>query len=331
MTALLILYGFRPIGHSLKFSAEDKSLATQKREIIKIAHYYYDLGFNQQQIADKLNMSRPRVNRILKRAREEGIVEIRVHGYADTNIQLESQLEEKFGLKEAVVIDGEGSGRLGNAAMRYLESALQEGDCVGIAYGSTMAQLANAATEHEHKDISVIQLCRGANTRNVFNRPDEIANRLAVHLGAKAYSLFVPAIVENPELRRLLYEEENNREIFELFRHVNIAVVTAGAHVRDDMLLRDGYVSEEVFEHLEQKQCVGNVCLHFIDIHGNLVDPAFDEKIMSILVQDFLHIPLRVGVAGGAQKIPAILGAIRGDYFNVLITDAQTANKLLKA
>jgi len=37
-----------------------------------------------------------------------------------------------------------------------------------------------------------------------------------------------------------------------------------------------------------------------------------------------------VGVAGGRRKFGAILGALRGRWVNVLITDRRTAERLLK-
>jgi DNA-binding transcriptional regulator LsrR (DeoR family) len=37
-----------------------------------------------------------------------------------------------------------------------------------------------------------------------------------------------------------------------------------------------------------------------------------------------------VGVAGGFRKFTAILGALRGRFVNVLVTDRSTAERLLK-
>jgi DNA-binding transcriptional regulator LsrR (DeoR family) len=37
-----------------------------------------------------------------------------------------------------------------------------------------------------------------------------------------------------------------------------------------------------------------------------------------------------VGVAGGEEKVAAILGALRGGYLNVLITDSVTAQAVLE-
>ncbi len=68
-----------------------------KEELIRVAHYYYVLKLNQQEIAEKMAMSRQRVGRLLKRAEEEGVVEIRVHGYSDSCARIEDSLREKAG------------------------------------------------------------------------------------------------------------------------------------------------------------------------------------------------------------------------------------------
>ena len=40
---------------------------------------------------------------------------------------------------------------------------------------------------------------------------------------------------------------------------------------------------------------------------------------------------MRIAVAGGFDKVPAILAALRGGYVNVLITDAATGRGILNA
>lgn len=48
----------------------------QKNEYTRIAYYYYEAGRTQDQIAQRLGISRQRVNRILAECIERGIVRI---------------------------------------------------------------------------------------------------------------------------------------------------------------------------------------------------------------------------------------------------------------
>jgi len=44
-----------------------------------------------------------------------------------------------------------------------------------------------------------------------------------------------------------------------------------------------------------------------------------------------MAVPRRVAVAGGERKVTAVLGALRGGWVNVLVTDVETARRLVAA
>ena len=54
----------------------------------------------------------------------------------------------------------------------------------------------------------------------------------------------------------------------------------------------------------------------------------FAGRIIAIKMEDYMNIPVKIGVATGDEKLQAIKAAIKGGYVNVLITDLQTAEKL---
>ena len=71
----------------------------QKNEYTRIAYYYYEAGQTQDQIAQRLGISRQRVNRILAECIERGIVRITVDRSPEEYFASESALEEKYRLK----------------------------------------------------------------------------------------------------------------------------------------------------------------------------------------------------------------------------------------
>ncbi|HEX9934104.1 MAG TPA: sugar-binding domain-containing protein, partial [bacterium] len=112
-------------------------------KLIQVARLYYVYDLNQQQIADKLGISRPGVSRLLQEARDRGIVRINIIDIEGTGADLEKSLEEKFGLKKAIVIPLEGVSddsdlkeRLGIVASTYIDSRVEEGTILGVAWGS---------------------------------------------------------------------------------------------------------------------------------------------------------------------------------------------------
>ena len=79
---------------------------------------------------------------------------------------------------------------------------------------------------------------------------------------------------------------------------------------------------------VQQAGAVGEVCAHFYDIEGKPVSSSFDERIISVALEDLMRIPLRIGVAGTLPKLAAVRGAVKGGYVNALITDTETAAAL---
>jgi DNA-binding transcriptional regulator LsrR (DeoR family) len=52
--------------------------------LVRISRLYYELGETQERIAALVGLTRPQVSRLLKQAREHGIVDIRVNDGAGT-------------------------------------------------------------------------------------------------------------------------------------------------------------------------------------------------------------------------------------------------------
>ena len=74
------------------------------RLLRKVAMAYYDDGLTQQQIGERFGLSRVKVSRLLRSAREEKVVQITITPPQSPNAQIEQQLERKYGLKEALVV-----------------------------------------------------------------------------------------------------------------------------------------------------------------------------------------------------------------------------------
>ena len=117
------------------------------RLMVRVCDLYYNQGISQQQIAKDLNLSRPTVSRVLALAKEQGIVKISISNVnAVEHWELERRLEKEFGLREVIIV-GENSSEdgmkesLGEAAARYLEYTIKDGNIVGVSMGSTLFEV----------------------------------------------------------------------------------------------------------------------------------------------------------------------------------------------
>ena len=96
------------------------------RQITTILNLYYIDQLTQTEIAERLNLSVSKVNRLLQQARELGYIEFIIRTPCQHLIELENRLKAIFGLQEAIVVPSEGNSSnsilnaVGSAAANYL-------------------------------------------------------------------------------------------------------------------------------------------------------------------------------------------------------------------
>jgi DNA-binding transcriptional regulator LsrR (DeoR family) len=117
----------------------------------------------------------------------------------------------------------------------------------------------------------------------------------------------------------------------ELARQVDVALLGIGSTEKEySSFLRSGYIPKEEIDRLHKSGAVGNVVGTHFNARGEIVCHDFSEHLVMLGERDLLKIPVRIGVAGGEGKVIPILGALRGGYVNVLVTDSVTASKVLE-
>lgn len=308
----------------------------QKNEYRRLAYYYYKEGLTQEEIAKRMKMSRQRVNRIISSCIDLGIVTINIEGLDNSNLELETKLEDKYGLKEVRIInetaDEQKIQELGIEGGKYLRSILKDNDIIGFSRGRNTSALVDFLpedVEYPH-NITVTQLMGSAIETNENTAVDETVYHFAAKLHAKASRLYAPIILSNEELRDSFIQEPYFEKSYEVIKKCDIAVVgigTASSQWKHMISLYD-IADKEQTEWA--KDVAGEVCTHFYNSEGAAIEPPFRNRIISILLDDYMKIPVRIGVAGGKDKTEAIAAAIKGDYINVLITDLQTARQLME-
>ena len=308
----------------------------QKNEYRRVAYYYYKEGLTQEEIAKRMKMSRQRVNRIISSCIDLGIVTINIEGLDNSNLELETKLEDKYGLKEVRIInetaDEQKIQELGIEGGKYLRSILKDNDIIGFSRGRNTSALVDFLPEDVEypQNITVTQLMGSAIETNENTSVDETVYHFGAKLHAKASRLYAPIILSNEELRDSFIQEPYFEKSYEVIKKCDIAVVgigTASSQWKHMISLYD-IADKEQTEWA--KDVAGEVCTHFYNSEGAAIEPPFRNRIISILLDDYMKIPVRIGVAGGKDKTEAIAAAIKGDYINVLITDLQTARQLME-
>ncbi|MGB6194371.1 MAG: sugar-binding transcriptional regulator [Terracidiphilus sp.] len=309
------------------------------RLVAKVARMYYVLDMNQQAITEKLQLHQSTISRILKKARTMNLVRFSVSTPPGTFAELEDQLTNRFELQDAVVVDCPAEGDalvrdLGTALAYFLETTLKPGKVIGI---SSWSRSLFAMVDALHPGAycsggKVVQILGGVgNVGNEFQAL-HLAQRLAGCIDAKPVLLQSPAVVGSAEAQRVLSRDPAVQEAAGLFDKLDIALVGIGSMEPSRMLAGSGNVfSREERAELQRAGAVGDICFRFFDADGNPVKSPVMKRVIGIDLAKLRACKRVVGVAGGSQKIQAILGALRGGLIDVLITDQRTADALSRA
>ena len=303
-------------------------------EYVKVAYYYYKVGMTQDEIAQKMMMSRQRVNRIIKRCLDTGIVTITIRENFNTNVELETQLEERTGLNEVCISSSdmkELNDSLGTAASAYLERILKDNDIVGFSRGRALSRLVNNLVPTNRKNLTVTQLVGGLNAEETSTNSDNIVRDSAQILHAKPCFMYAPIIVENKELRDSMLSQSFFSQVYDTMKKCTVAVVGVGNFTNQTGLVPKSFMFEEEFQELKRKNAIGEICTYYFNADGAIIESGINQRVFAIDYESYMKIPVRVGVAGGTEKTQAIIGAVKGKLINVLITDLETAKEVQKA
>jgi DNA-binding transcriptional regulator LsrR (DeoR family) len=309
------------------------------RLMAKVARMYYDQGIRQHEITERLNIHQSKVSRLLKRARKADIVRISVATPAGVFSDLEDALESRFHLKEAVVIESDGDEAriardLGAAAAFYVETTTRPGMIIGI---SSWSRSLFAMVESLHPcdcghGGKVVQILGGVGNASTQYQATALAQRLASLIGAAPVLLQAPGVVGSAEARAVLVRDPAVQEASKLFKRLDVALVGIGSMEPSALLASSGNIfSAEEREQLSRDGAVGDICFQFIDKDGKAVQSPLMDRVIGIELGLLKRAQRVVGIAGGAQKIAAILASLKGKWINVLITDRQTAQGLIAA
>jgi len=305
----------------------------ERRLILKVSQLFYRSGLSHTEIASRLRLSRFQVARLLRTALDDGYVTVKILEPDRWHSGLERQLEERFGLRAAIVVDsedisdGEARLRAADAAGRYLGEVLADGDVLGISLGRTVQSVVDQLPDRIDRRVEVVQLIGGSSRVATELNSMILTAGLARRFRCAPQLLFAPAAVAAGSVRRALLEDSEIKETFSLFGKLTIALLGIGSLAQGETsrLLYGGLIDEDSRAGLLAQGAVGDVLSYVYDRGGAILDSAANDRMIAISPQQLLAVPHRIAVATGKAKATAITGALAGGLVNVLVTDSQAA------
>ncbi|HTW97815.1 MAG TPA: sugar-binding domain-containing protein [Acidimicrobiales bacterium] len=306
------------------------------RLMARVARLYYNEGVRQPDIARRLGLSQPRVSRLLKRALASGLVRITVLPVPGVNADLEDELQHRYGLSSAIVIDVTADSELlrclGAAAAYHFETSLQPGTLVGVSSrsASLLAAVEALRPVQGRPGIRVVQMLGGIGDPGMTAQANRLTELFAARVGGAAYYLASPAVVASAAAARALRADAFVASTMQLYQHLDVAVVGIGALGPETLRARsNGGIERAELEDLVSRGAVGDVCLRFFDRAGRPVRAAFSDRVVGIDLDQLRKVPRCIAVAGGQAKADAIRGALLAGVLAELVIDRDTAELLL--
>jgi DNA-binding transcriptional regulator LsrR (DeoR family) len=307
------------------------------RLINTILTLYYVDGVTQTEIAQRLGLSTAKVNRLLQQARELGYVNISIRTPYQHLFELEARLKAVFGLQQAVVIPAIAGtstsplNPLGAVAAEFLLEHLRDGDVLGIGGGTAVNAVVQAIEPARAYEVEVVPVL-GAVQGQINTDVNYLATRLAERLGAKAYQLHAPAFVDTKEHCETLKSMGPVKEILDIARRANIALVGVGTvDAETSRFVQFTALSAEDMNKIAG-DCggVGEIGAYVYDIEGRACANDYADRVIGLTLADLRNIPFRIGMAATEAKALPIYGALRGGYLHALITDETAACGVLE-
>lgn len=302
--------------------------------VIEVAWMYYHDDLNQKEIADRLGISRATVVNYLQEARETGQIRITLAAPAFTTHRLALALCARFGLSAAYVVPDEGASveeafrRVVCGAAEWLPALLEPGDRLGVAWGRTVYEIAEAVEPHSVDDMTVLQLVGSMATPYGFTA-EACSTRLAQRLHARCLNLHAPAVVSRSELARELREEPILKAQLDQLETVNKLLFSVGTCASDSHIVSSGLASPDDLAWHVARGAVGVLCGRFIDATGGPIPGSMEERMIGITLDRLVGLDMGILVTPGHDKIEATLAAIRGGYVSHLVTGVTVAEALL--
>jgi len=297
-------------------------------QLVRASRLYYELGETQNAIAAQLGVTRPQVSRLLKRARAEGIVEIRIVDRTAVASPAAETLRRRYGLDgvhlaPSVTGPEELTRRMvGRLAAEVLRGVIRPGTLVGIGDGVSVSATAAALEETATPvAVTVVPLCGGHWSTGTEREP---YRRVADALGGQPRGLMSPGLVDDAATQRALVAHAGVRAIVDLWGRLDVALFGIGGPTWSAAL-----VGDEVQGQLADGRAVGEVLVAPFDLDGRFVCPALRERVIAFDARRLAHVPVSIGVASGEGKVQPILGALRAGIVRTLITDVATAEAIV--
>ena len=307
--------------------------------LYRIARDYYQFDMPQKEIAKRENISRPHVSRLLKKAKEVGIVNIEINKpNVLSEIEMIDTLKDLTGLKNVEIVpcneyqfkkQDEISKVLSDYAAANLTKYLIGVKKIGVGIGKTLYSSIKKMMPFELDDSEIIPMIGVANKCSSSMQSNLIVSLLADTTKAKGYFTNVPVVIDKNETNGSLFQQRY-QELKKNWESLEVAVVGLGepyTSIKQEFILNEA--TDYYKKVIAKSKNVGDLLVTYFRKDGSEVIVRSNYSKLSVSLDQLQKIPTVICIAGGEMKVMGIAVAVEKGYVNSLITDVYTAQKLI--
>ncbi|TFL16211.1 sugar-binding transcriptional regulator [Jannaschia formosa] len=306
-------------------------------EIVQAAWLYYVGNLSQQQVSDRLGLSRFKVNRMLADARDLGVVRLSLEHRTSETLALADRLTDRFGLKEVQVAPVPAPTRdhdyertaVGILAATYL-ARIGSGDrplVIGVGWGRTLSAMADNLAGLVNGNLTFVSLT-GSVTHASRTAPGDVCVRLASQTGGRAMLLPAPFVADSEQACATILEQRLVRETLSVARNATHVMMSVGECRDGAILFEAGLFSPEQLAELRDNNVVGDCCGVFFTADGAVADIPLNRCTPCVRPSEMGEMDVLV-TAAGVTKAAATLAVLRARFVDRLLIDETLARAIL--
>ena len=312
----------------------------ENKLIARIAELFYIHDISQFEIAKRFNFSTAKVCRILKEAKNKKIIEFKIQSFDHERTGLEKKLEDKFGLREAIIYYNDDFLQndenivfyeLGVLAAGFFKNILKEGLNVAVSWGKTLYSMAESVEIGRKYNIRFFATLGGVSLSNAEWQSNSISQILANKTGGSSYPIYLPLLLEKAEHKVLLSGNNSMGKVLKDLKNIDYYFSGIGVVSEKSRLYLNHGFSIDFINSLREKNIVGEIGLNFFDSDGNFIESGIEDRTINLSINDIKNIKNRVAVSFGKEKIESIKGFLKTGIADVFITDSITAQLLIES
>jgi DNA-binding transcriptional regulator LsrR (DeoR family) len=296
----------------------------------RVARLYYEDDLSQAQIAADLGVSRPFVSRLLREAREAGVVEIKIRSLAPAGNKALDRAKSAFGLAGGLLVPGGAqdaatNDRLGAGALELIDRL--GGGRLGLGWGHVIGSMVGILERRPAAASRITDVCplvgnRGVPIRNYHS--SENTRIVAQQSEARPHFLHTPALAETRHELDLLMQTEHYQLVAAEWRRLDVALVNIGNHPATP----DFASVARYGDLLARRRAVGRLIAYFFDRAGQIIHSETDYAIQ-IPLDSLRRCPRVIGICSANVRPDALLGALRSGLLTHLVAAQPTLEAAL--